>query len=75
MMTMLMKIQTNKPELIAPAEIRGKASPLFNVVKSPELGKKEITHKSDKFCAQRCNVGSIDTQPFGIQHNLEASRQ
>ena len=32
MMTMLMKIQTNKPELIAPAEIRGKASPLFKVV-------------------------------------------
>ena len=52
MMTMSMKIQTNKPELIAPAEIRGKASPLFKVVKSPELGKKEISHKSDKFCAQ-----------------------
>ena len=40
MMAMKM-IQLNKPELIAPADTRGKARPLFKVENRPELSKKK----------------------------------
>ena len=52
MMAMKM-IQLNKPELIAPADTRGKARPLFKVENRPELGKKEISYNRQHFVLDR----------------------